>query len=232
MKKIKYSVVIPSKDELAYVGKCIASVKKQGRRDVEIIVVDSGTDRTMKIAKRMGARVYWQSPRGPGPARNIGAKKAKGSVFVFLDADSRLPKNFFSTLDKNLDGKVGGGIFSLKPYDAESSEGFITYNIAVSVARFFISLGHPLTIGSCFVYRKNVFERTGGFDESMVTNEDHDLAVRAHKIARFVFLEGATVEVSMRRVRKWGLFKSTMVYLASTLLFFFGKGTLRWYWDK
>jgi len=104
---IKASIIIPSYNEQKDLGEAIRSLSEQSFKDFEVIVVDDGsTDQPPKIAKELGARVFRQSHKGPGAARNLGAKNAKGAVLVFVDSDMTFDKDYL----KNLIGPIKKGI--------------------------------------------------------------------------------------------------------------------------
>lgn len=86
------SVIIPAKNEERNLPEMLESFKKQKyKKKFEIIVVDGkSTDRTREIAKDYGCRVVVQKRLGISNARNLGWKKAKGSVLIFLEADQKL----------------------------------------------------------------------------------------------------------------------------------------------
>jgi len=80
--------VIPAYNEESYIKDCIKSLQIQSFTPLEIIVVDDGsTDRTVAVCKALGVKVLRQSHKGPGAARNFGARVAKGNILVFADAD-------------------------------------------------------------------------------------------------------------------------------------------------
>ncbi|MBI4154334.1 glycosyltransferase [Candidatus Woesearchaeota archaeon] len=229
--RIKFSFIIPSLNEGRYIGDCLKSIKNQGRKDYEIIVVDSfSRDGTVKIAKGHGAKVLFERRKGPGIARNTGAKKAAGDILIFADADVRFGKGFLGKLEKKFDHDIGGCIFFLVLYDAKNRLQSLYYKSANYIAAFLNSIGVQMTAGSCFAYRKNVFRKAGGFNPKFMTNEDHDLADRASKIGKFVFCRDIVVYTSSRRVAKLGLFRSTKMYAKSTFTYFLNHGYLRDYW--
>lgn len=94
------SIVIPAYNEEKDLGKCLFSLKKQNfAGKMEIIVVDDGsTDKTIDVARRYNVKVLTQSHGGPGKARNLGAKKAKGEILVFVDSDMYFDKNYVKNL--------------------------------------------------------------------------------------------------------------------------------------
>lgn len=83
---MKISACLITKNEENNIARCINSFK-----DVvdEIIVVDTGSvDSTVKIAKKLGAKVfYYKWNNSFSDARNYAIKQAKGNWIIFLDAD-------------------------------------------------------------------------------------------------------------------------------------------------
>ena len=85
-----FSVVIPTYNRLALLQRTLASVRRQSYADFEVIVVDDGsTDATREWLASQGGdlRVLERSNRGPGAARNLGAREAGGDYVAFLDSD-------------------------------------------------------------------------------------------------------------------------------------------------
>ncbi|MBI2580034.1 MAG: glycosyltransferase [Candidatus Aenigmarchaeota archaeon] len=228
MKKPEFSFVIPVLNEEMYIGDCLASIRSQKRKDYEIIVVDShSTDKTVGIARKYGARVLYEKTRGPGAARNTGAAQARGGILVFLDADVRVGGNFLDDVMKKMGDDTGGFICRLHPFDGHN----FPYLLAHVIMKIISSLGIVMTAGSCFVYRKDVFERAGRFNPALLTNEDHDLAIRASRMMRFRYFDDIHVFTSSRRVRKKGFFRSVKMYFKSTFAYFFNRTHIRGYWD-
>jgi glycosyltransferase involved in cell wall biosynthesis len=82
---MKLSVIVITKNEEAVIGRCLESVQWAD----EIIVVDSGsTDRTLDIARQLGALVHVTADwPGPGPQRNRAISHATLDWVLALDAD-------------------------------------------------------------------------------------------------------------------------------------------------
>jgi glycosyltransferase involved in cell wall biosynthesis len=84
----KVSAVIITKNEETNIADCIASARKLCD---EVIVVDSeSTDRTVEIAKSLGAKTYVQEYLGDGPQKNFGLQYATNDWILSIDADERL----------------------------------------------------------------------------------------------------------------------------------------------
>jgi glycosyltransferase involved in cell wall biosynthesis len=84
------SIFIRSRNEAAYIGRCLQQIACQNTSLCrEVIVLDSeSSDRTVEIAREYGARVY-RIPRtlfGYSRALNFGVRKASGRYFVALSA--------------------------------------------------------------------------------------------------------------------------------------------------
>ncbi len=228
MRKVRFSFIVPALNEEKYIGACLDSIGKQKRKDFEIIVVDGySKDNTAALAKRYGARVLYEKMRGPGAARNKGTVNAKGNIIVFLDADVRIGNDFLGIIEEKMSQDIGGFICRLYSYDGFSS----SYNLAHIIMKLLFKLRIVMTAGSCFIYRKDVFERAGGFNQSLMTNEDHDLAIRASKLSRFVYFDDIPVLTSSRRIRRNGFLGSVKIYLKSTFAYFLNGTHIRGYWD-
>ena len=101
---MKISVIIPTYDEEKVLEGCIESLGEQTYADFEIIVVDDGsTDTTSQILRGASNtlpafKFLEQKHKGPGAARNLGAKHAVGEILVFVDADMTFGKDFLKNL--------------------------------------------------------------------------------------------------------------------------------------
>lgn len=90
---VKISIIIPVYNCEKYIEQCLCSVLEQTLNDIEIICVDDGsTDSSAKIIQKMALKnnaitLFQQENKGPGSARNLALKKAKGKYVAFLDAD-------------------------------------------------------------------------------------------------------------------------------------------------
>lgn len=94
------SIIIPTYNEERYIEKCLKSIENQSFDDYEIIIVDDGSkDKTREIIKKYDkVRLIEGKHKGPGFSRNIGVNKAKGEIFVFVDADMEFEKDYLKNL--------------------------------------------------------------------------------------------------------------------------------------
>ncbi len=181
---MKLSVIIPTYNEEKSVGDCLESLARQTYPDLEVIAVDDGsTDRTLGILKdlRLGnldLRVFKQKHKGPGTARNLGARKAKGEILVFVDADMTFDKNFLKNLARPiLSGRVKG-TFSKYEYVSNWENVWARcWNINEGWGE---KKRHPKNYPDTQkVFRaiaKNEFDRVGGFDPKAGYMDDWTLS--------------------------------------------------------
>ncbi|HEV8595433.1 MAG TPA: glycosyltransferase [Thermoplasmata archaeon] len=217
----RVSVIVPTLDEAKYLPHLLDSLRRQTVQDLEVLVADSGsTDGTAEVAAGWGARVLPGERKGPGEGRNRGAKAAKGTLFLFSDADCVAPPELIETILAALeDPRVIGGATMFMPQDGTALDRLL-FGFANAYQRAMTELGFPHNAGYCFFFRREAFEALGGIREDMLLNETHDLALRSRAVGRFVVLP-VVVRTSMRRFRTYG-YARTIVreYIASTLLYY------------
>ena len=93
------TVVVPIYNEADCIGECVQSLLQQEFSPLEVLIVDDGsTDESVKMCEGLNVTVLAQNHLGPGAARNLGARHAKGEILVFADADMVLDSNYVSRL--------------------------------------------------------------------------------------------------------------------------------------
>ncbi len=92
------SICIPVYNEEKDLEVCLKSITSQDypKNKIEIIIVDDySTDNTIKVAKKYGAKVLYNGAKDNETGRKIGFLKARGELFMCLDADMRLATTDF-----------------------------------------------------------------------------------------------------------------------------------------
>lgn len=174
---VNYSVVIPSYQSAQTIAACLEAVFKQEFDELfEVIVVDSSTDETPAIILQQFPRVRLitlPQQTFPGTARNLGVKKAQGSVIVFLDSDCMPASDWLARLAVAHQAGysiVGGAVINGTP---NSRVGWASY---ISEFREFLPQGQARRmthIPTCNIsYKSNIFCRYGGFPDEYYPQED------------------------------------------------------------
>lgn len=202
------SVIIPTFNRAATVGRSIESVLKQSYRPMEVIVVDDGsTDNTLDVLAEYGDRIRTiQQPNGgPSSARNTGVAGAEGEIIAFLDSDDTwMPEKIAKQVDLMISGGsdipccVCNAVIS--DGDGPARTSFANADVATDFAQGFWMNPAPLVATRFILFnqvvaiRKEAFLRIGGFKEHMRLLEDHDLAFRLSLLGPWAFVSEPMVE--------------------------------------
>ena len=174
------SIIIPVHNGARTLGACLDGCTAQNVPIKEIIVVDDGsTDATPGIASEHDVIYLRQDQRGPAAARNAGAQRASGEFIAFTDADCVPQPDWIAHLLESFDNGVAaaGGT-----YGNASGRSWLASLIHEEIQARHARFGREVDFLGSFnvMYRRELFQRVGGFDESFRTasGEDNDLAYR------------------------------------------------------
>lgn len=201
MKKV--SVIMPVYNEARYIKRCIDSLLQQDypQENMEWIFVDGmSSDNTKEIIRQYQMkytdliRVFDNEKKIVPCAMNIGIKNAEGKYIIRLDAHADYAEDYISKcvhyLD-TMDADNVGGLAETK------SSGFVGNTIAMMLSsKFGVGNSQFRTNGkSGYVdtvpfgaFRKEVFDKWGGYDERLVRNQDIELNYRIRKNGGKVYL--------------------------------------------
>lgn len=224
MKNLKFSFIVPAFNEEGYLTKCVNSIQKQTIKPFEIIVVDNNsTDNTAKIANNLGCRVVKEKKQGLSHARNKGASVAKGDIFCFIDADSKLSPNWIRHANKNFQDKKVLVVDGLLLFSHNNPLKMAFYNIYILFAYLGLILAkiflrkHFLT-GNNTAMRKMVFRKIGGFDP--VVSEQVKISMKFWKLPKpkGVVDFKMIVYVSARGFDKTGFFQTIALWIKAAFV--------------
>jgi len=187
------SVIIPTHNRAEWLPGAVDSVLSQSFSDLEIIVVDDGSedDTPSALGERMDrVRYLRQEHAGVAAARNLGMAAARGEFLAFLDSDDRFapgkikaqvefmrahPQALISHTDEIWYRR--GRFLNQKKKHARPS-GYI----------FIKSLAMCCVGMSTVMARPRFFELAGGFDSSFPCCEDYELWLRSGSRLPFLLL--------------------------------------------
>ena len=196
------SVIIPTLNEALNIEK---TIKRARNRDAEVIVVDGGSgDDTVAQATRAGARIE-KSSRGRAVQQNHGTSVARGSVLLFLHADTHLPHGYINHIFEALmDPETVAGAFRFKTDLNHPLMKPIEF--ATNIRSQYLKL--PYGDQGLF-FRRAVFEAVGGFPEVSIA-EDLFLMHRISKQGR-IGIAPVYAVTSGRRWQTRGLLRTTLI---------------------
>lgn len=219
------SLLIPCYQERAFIEACLTSVASFELTtdiELEVLVLDGmSTDGTRDIVEAFACRdpriALVDNPRRiQSTALNIGIRRARGELIVRLDVHSVYPTDYLrlciETSRRTGADNVGGVASTLargEGYQASLVQALTTHRFGVGDSGFRVGAeeGPSDTVPyGCF--RRQIFERVGGFDERLVRAQDYEMNRRIAKAGGVIWLNPAI---------------RLMYYQQPTLLAFFRK---------
>jgi glycosyltransferase involved in cell wall biosynthesis len=176
------SVVVPALNEEKVIGACLKSLAQQNfpHGAFEVIVVDNGsTDRTVEIAKSfeesLNLRVLTAAGVRISALRNLGASAASGEFVAFLDSDCIAPPAWLAQAVEFLKADASaviGAHYAIPRNSSWVAEAW--YGEQNSLKEGAVSY----LPGGDLLLSRSLFLKSGGFDESIDTNEDAEFCSR------------------------------------------------------
>ena len=191
---MKISVVIPTFNRISLIARAIDSVLKQSLNPYEIIVVDDGSDdgtTEMIQNKYKSIKLIQQQNNGVSAARNKGIKHAKGDWIGLLDSvDEWTEKKLENQVDR---------LIKTPEYDfCHTNEIWIRNGVRVNQRKKHEKYGGYIfdkcldicrISPSSVLFRKNILDHVGWFDDQLPVCEDYDLWLRITAEYRILFID-------------------------------------------
>lgn len=185
------SIVTPSFNKGPYIEETIQSIKNQRYPNIEHIVMDGGsTDETLAILKKYEDRLTWISEpdKGQSDAINKGWKRARGDILAYLNADDcytpdavEIAVAYFNehpdvgmVYGDGIMTDVAGTILSADPAGEFSLRELIYCRDNILQPTVF--------------FRREVYDRIGGVDESLHLAMDLDYWIRTGLLFRVAYI--------------------------------------------
>jgi glycosyltransferase involved in cell wall biosynthesis len=177
------SVVIPTYNRKQWVTEAVDSVLKQKFRDFELLIVDDGSeDGTCEALGRYAGKTGYLYLRhgGVSRARNIGSRICRGDFVAFLDSDdlwqpAKLQRQM-EYMRAHPDCRIcyTDEIWIRRGVRANQGKKHRKYSGWIFEQCLPLCIISP----SSALIRRDLLEKSGGFDESMPVCEDYDLWLR------------------------------------------------------
>lgn len=181
------TVIIPAWNEEKSVKKTMDSILASDYPKFEVIFVDNNSkDNTLKFAKEYESdprvRVFEEKKQGKAAAVNLGIRKARGEVIFTMDADTKVDKMSMKKMASYFkDPKVMSVTPAMlidNPDNILRRVQAIEYLMGIFLRKVFAALNAIyIAPGAFTVYRKEFFDKYGGYEEGNIT-EDLEMALR------------------------------------------------------
>lgn len=223
---MRYSFIIPAKNEASLIGYCIASINDVMRcsnYSYEIIVVDNqSTDGTQNVAFGYpNVTVVESEANSIAGVRNKGTNYAQGQYFIFVDADSWVSDSLITEMDEAIlkDKSIGGG-------------SRLNLTSTSRISHFLCKQWNKLCkkrkwyTGSFIFVERNNFFRCGCFNQNLFLCEDIDFSNRLNQVAKVTnqvttYIDRASIFVSDRKLKLFSVWEHLKFW--TDLLFNFDK---------
>lgn len=229
------SIVIPTLNEAANIGRLLNALLAQSHMPCEIIVCDGGsTDETRAIVReKMGGPAnraiagsagsivrLFECERGTARQRNAGAAASNGDLLIFLDADNLPYSRFCECIARS---------FQRLPFTVacpwfiarDSKPAYLCYlgfNVLFFLGQAWLRTGS----GVCQIVPRVAWERAGGYREDLHLGEDVEFLRRCARqgLHRHLLIP---LETSGRRFAHEGMWRLMWFYAAISPLVLLGR---------
>ena len=217
--KSKVSIIIPHWNNVDVISECLNSISKSDYNDFEIIIVDNASnDNSVEWIKSNYPHVILiENDKNYGYAGgcNIGADYANGEFLIFLNNDTIQENNWISSLvytmssnsriaalqpkilnyyNRNIFDYAGGAGGHMDIYCYPFARGRIFAEQEVDKGQYNNKEKCFWSSGTCFIVRKNLFHKAGGFDDTFFAHmEEIDLCWRLYSMGFEVWVDPLSI---------------------------------------
>lgn len=230
----RVTVVIPARDEEAFIGPCLDSVLAQDEERLQVIVVDGASrDRTCDIVRQYAAR----DPRvellhnidGIIPkSLNIALRAARGAWLVRIDAHATVPPGYVKGIVTHLRTGRWGGVGGRKDGVGVTAAGRA---VAAAMGSRFGAGNSTYHFGTRVqtvehipfgAYPTSLLRALGGWNEALRVNQDFELDYRVRQSHHDLLFDPAlvvawhcrqSIRTVFRQYRRYGRGKAFMISL-------------------
>ena len=214
------SVIIPTYNEGAAIGRLVQDLQRYGAGQVEVLVVDAHSpDGTAAAARQAGATVLLAPQPGRAAQMNYGAAHATGEILYFVHADVGIHPDYAATLQAAVAQGHAAGCYRFR---FDSAHPLLRINSFGTRFKGIMSRGGDQTL---FVTRA-LFGQLSGFDERFVIMEDFEIIQRIRRVASFHIVP-QDVLVSARKYETNGWLRVQLANLTAFSLFFLKASPVR-----
>ena len=226
----KVSVIVPCYNEQSTIRALLEALHSQTfpRAEIEVIIADGmSTDRTREVIAAfqndfpdLEVRLVDNTVRTIPAGLNCAIEASRGEYIVRLDAHSKpYPDYVTNCMNAHAAGRGDnvGGVWEIRA----GAQTWIANSIAVAAS-------HPLGVGDAMYrlaaaaaevdtvpfgsYRRTLIEKIGGYNETLLTNEDYEFNTRIRRSGGRVWLDPSIRSIYFSRSTLWALVRQYWRY--------------------
>lgn len=206
------SIIIPSKDQVAFLDRCISSIiKKTTYKNYEIVIVENNSieEETFAYYKQIEAALgnlrieCWPAEFNFSKIINFGVSKARGDFLLFLNNDTEVLTSCWIEQMLGICQRSDVGVVGVRLYypdDTIQHAGLcVSGGVAGHLNRLLPRVNHgyfslidlpqnfSAVTAACMMTKRNIFEEVGGFTEELaVAFNDVDFCLKIREKGRLV----------------------------------------------
>ncbi|QXP59908.1 glycosyltransferase family 2 protein [Olleya sp. HaHaR_3_96] len=183
-----FSVVITLYNKEKYIKSTLESVLNQTFTDFEIIIINDGSiDNSLDVItlfKDEKIKIFTSKNKGASQSRNKGIELANSNYIALLDGDDLWDENYLNEMHKAISTNKHLSVFCCAlaqkynnkcipvNYNFIPKQKYETHNYFKSSFKF------SILSSSSIIFKKEIIEVSGDFDNTIVSGEDIDMWVR------------------------------------------------------
>ena len=177
------SICMPLYNAEDFIGETITKLKEQSYQNIEVIIVnDHSTDNSVDIVKSFNwdkIKLFTNTKKGACSARNYAFTQSTGEYIKFLDSDDYCSPKMIERQVETILGKskkslvfsplkllFTDGSFS-EPKRSIDHDFDIAFDLQVEIMKF-----GGTNIPYCYLMSRELVEASGGWDETVLKNQD------------------------------------------------------------
>ena len=177
----RVTIVIPNRDYEKYLGTAIDSALVQTHPCEVIVVDDASTDDSLKVVQGRGVQLIANATRrGVAEARNQGIEKANGNLILCLDADDALEPDAVERMLAGFKDRRTAVVFGPVTFCDEKLKRLGEF--FVKPAKAVLQQSGANQVPTMAMFRKEWWERVGGYDTEMEYCEDAQLWLKMFQL--------------------------------------------------
>ncbi|MBV6624698.1 MAG: glycosyltransferase family 2 protein [Rivularia sp. (in: Bacteria)] len=205
MNNILLSIIIPTYNRPHFLPRAVNSALQQTVKDIEVIVVDDGSDEPVNLPEHSRLRVIaLEKNSGNAVARNVGLKAAKGQYVTYLDDDDQLLPNMAQvSLDALKNTELPKPVAALSGLEVIKPDGeVVDRRIPPTLPRgshFFLEDIEPeksFLSKQTLVVERELLLKLGGYDETFTSRVHTEMFLRLNPVCSILGLPNVTYQLT------------------------------------